>query len=126
MKESCYSTQVPGSVFLDSAYYKPSSTAEIELTVQQDMVASWPPSPLPTDYWTRPISPENREWWIIGGNTPFNGAGGGPYWPANTNIYRSNYKFTPYVEGPTSSHIVWRKPGGMDGIFGGNPLANVS
>jgi hypothetical protein len=45
----------------NSSYYRPSSTAEQTLTVQEDIVYSWPESPLPTDYWTRPISPENRE-----------------------------------------------------------------
>ena len=41
---------------LGSAYYSPSHTAEQPLVVQQDAVMSWPPAPLPTDYWTRPVS----------------------------------------------------------------------
>jgi hypothetical protein len=106
--------------FTQSVYYKPSSTPELELVVKKDYVAlSWPPSPLPTDYWTRPISIENREWWVIGGHYPFTGLGGGPNWPANTNIYASNYKFVPYVQGPTSAHIVWRRQGALAGIIGG-------
>ncbi|HLN46124.1 MAG TPA: PQQ-binding-like beta-propeller repeat protein [Candidatus Sulfotelmatobacter sp.] len=104
---------------LGSVYYKPSTTAEYEFTVQQDTVASWPPVMLPTDYWTRPISPENREWWIIGGNYPFSGPGGGNNWPANTNIYGGNYKFTPYVQAPNSAHIVWKRQGALGGIIGG-------
>ena len=47
-----------GGQVLGSAYYKPSSTAEQTLVVQQDMVASWPPAALPADYWTRPVSPQ--------------------------------------------------------------------
>ncbi len=39
------------------------------------MVASWPPSAIPTDYWIRPVSPDNREWWTISGNYPWNGMG---------------------------------------------------
>ena len=62
-----------GPQYLDSAYYKPSSTKELTLEVQQDMRASWPQSPLPTDYWTRPVSPEDREWTTILGDYPWNG-----------------------------------------------------
>jgi len=47
-------------VHLNSTYYEPSSTDWQELTVQTEQGISWPPSPLPTDYWTWPISPENR------------------------------------------------------------------
>ncbi len=104
---------------LGSVYYKPSSTAEYELTVQQDPVAPWPNAVLPTDYWTRPISTENREWWVIGGNYPFAGPGGEANWPAKTNIYASNYKFTPYVQAPNSAHIVWKRQGALGGIIGG-------
>jgi len=108
--------------FTKSVYYKPSSDGPYNFTVQTEQVLSWPPAPLPTDYWTRPISPENREWWVIAGNCPFNGRGGGPYWPANTNTYMSNYKFTPWVQGPNSAHIVWKKQGsvlaGITGLAG--------
>ncbi len=105
-------------------YYAPSQTDKYTLEVQQSQVSSWPASALPGpgQYWTRPISPDNREWWVIGGNDPYNEIGGGtgtPGWPDNTNIYSSNYKFVPYVTGPTSAHIVWRQLGALDGIFGG-------
>jgi hypothetical protein len=106
--------------FTQSVYYKPSSTAEQTLTVQQEPALSWPPSPLPTDYWTRPISPENREWWPILGGYPATGVeGGGPNWPADTNTYMSNYGFTPYVQAPNTAHIVWRREGSEGGLMGG-------
>jgi hypothetical protein len=106
-------------VNLGSAYYQPSESPKVNLTVQEDMIMSWPASSLPTDYWTRPISMENRDWWIIGGNCPYDGIGGIEGWPEETNIYRSNYKFTPYVTGPSTAHIVWRRQGALSGIFGG-------
>jgi hypothetical protein len=106
--------------FPQSCYYKPSSTAEQMLTVQQEMVSSWPPAPLPTDYWTRPISPENREWWPIAGNYPSTGVeGGGEYWPADTNPFMSNYDFIPYVQAPNTAHIVWDRQGDISGLIGG-------
>jgi hypothetical protein len=108
-----------GPANLESAWYQGSTSPEVSLTVQQDLVLSWPAAPLPTDYWTRPIPIEDREWWTIGGHYPFTGVGGGDDWPANTNTYASNYKYTPYVEGPLSSHIAWMRQGALAGIAGG-------
>ena len=109
-----------------SVYYRPSSDGPYELEVQEDMVLSWPPSPLPTDYWTRPISPENREWWSIAGSYPATGiVGGGPDWPAETNIYMSNYDFIPYVQAPNTAHIAWKRQGEVSGLIGGT-LGQIS
>ncbi len=105
---------------LAPVYYKPSSTPEIELVVQEEPVLSWPPSPLPTDYWTRPVSPANREWWPILGSYPSTGVvGDGEYWPDDTNKYMSNYDFVPYVQGPNSAHVAWKRPIAMGGLIGG-------
>jgi hypothetical protein len=115
-----------GTNFTQDCYYAPSQTATYNLTVQQNQVASWQASPLPGpgQYWSRPISPDNREWWVIGGNDPYNEVGlgtGTPGWPDNTNVYGSStYGFVPYVTGPTSAHVVWRMSGpATDGVFGG-------
>ena len=108
--------------FLDSAYYKPASTAEQELVVQNDQVYSWPPSPLPNDYWTRPAHLENREWWPILGNFPAFGIVGSeedPNWPADTNPYIAGYNFVPYVQAPNTGHILWKRQGSDAGIIGG-------
>jgi hypothetical protein len=113
-------TQSASVTYLGSAYYKPSQSPVVNLTVQQGLVVkSWPEPSLPTDYWTRPISMEHRNWWIIGGNCPYDGIGGITGWPEDTNIYRSNYKFTPYVTSASTAHIVWRRQGALAGIFGG-------
>ena len=122
-------TAQPGAVFYpagavlsfpESVYYKPCSTGWQELVVQEEQVLSWPPSPLPTDYWTRPVSPENREWASILGWYPWRARGGGPDWPADTNIYASNYDFTPYVQAPETAHVVWRRLGALSGLAGGD------
>ena len=105
--------------YLDSAFYQASQSPTTTITVQSDMVASWPAIPLPTDYWWRPIPIGSREWWSIGGQYPFLGLGGGQDWPAGTNTYASNYKYTPYVEGPETSHVVWLREGALAGIMGG-------
>ena len=109
-----------------SAYYKPSSTAEQTLTVQQDFVASWPIAALPTDYWTRPASLNNREWWPILGSYPGDGYNGygdvnwNTLYP-NTNPYDSNgvYNFVPWVQAPNTAHVVWKRLGAVAGLIGG-------
>jgi hypothetical protein len=110
--------------FVDSAYYKPSSSPVRTLVVQQDMVASWPPAALPTDYWTRPVHVENREWWKISGNWPGTGYQGGGYewdtmYPDTSPTWNAQHKFTPWVQGPNSAHIVWKEQGNLAGLIGG-------
>jgi len=108
------------SSFAESCYYEPSSAKEYQLTVQEDIVYSWPASQLPTDYWTRPAYSENREWWSILGHFPATGVvGSDDYWPANTNKYMSNYDFIPYVQGPNTAHIMWKKEYTIGGLLGG-------
>jgi len=106
--------------FTESCYYKPATTGDQELTVQEDIVYSWPEAELPTDYWTRPIPFENREWWQIAGNFPWYGPGGGQGWPDDTNIYYNDrYDFIPYTTAPNTAHIVWKRQGAISGIVGG-------
>lgn len=98
-----------------SMWYKPSSTEWQNLTVQNDLVYSWPAAPLPNDYWTRPVQPELREWTPILGNYPWTGA---IYYPNGRVLYSSNYKYTPYVQAPNTAHIVWKDLGAMAGLVG--------
>ena len=110
--------------FTQSAYYKPSSSPVRTLVVQQEMVPSWPESTLPTDYWTRPVHVENREWWTISGNWPGTGyQGGGTAWdklyPDTSPTWNAQHKFTPWVQGPNSAHVVWKEQGNIAGIIGG-------
>jgi outer membrane protein assembly factor BamB len=90
-----------------STWFKPTSTQEQSLTVQTDQVASWPPSPLPTGYWTRPISPENREWYVIGGNYPYSYFNDAQDW------------LGPFVIAPNTAHVAWKQPQIIAGIMGG-------
>ena len=114
-------------VLYGSAYYKPSATEEQTLSVQQDFVWSWPPAPLPTDYWSRPASLNNREWWPILGNYPGTGYNGEwgyskfvELYP-DTNLYDSpgEYNFVPWVTAPNTAHIVWSIQRSIAGLIGG-------
>jgi hypothetical protein len=121
-----YNSSVTGSNLYGSAYYTPSSTQVQNLTVQQDMIWSWPVAAFPTDYWTRPASLNNREWWPILGNYPGDGyqGVGYPNWNTlypDTNPYDSPgvYNFVPWVQAPNTAHIVWKRQSAIAGLIGG-------
>jgi hypothetical protein len=103
-----------------SRYYKPASTPyETNVTVQSEMISSWPPSPLPTDYWTRPVHFENREWSVLLGNYPWSGSGVGyPDWPAGTNHYQAATKYQAWAQASVTSHIVWKRQDNIAGFIG--------
>jgi len=111
--------------FPEKVYYKPSSTTEQSLTVQDAAIYSWPPTPLPTDYWTRPVLPEHRELWTILGSYPGTGyVGGGSTWDAlypNTNPYWADrYSLVPWVQAPNTAHVLWKRTTtGAAGLIGG-------
>ncbi|MEM2098550.1 MAG: PQQ-binding-like beta-propeller repeat protein [Candidatus Bathyarchaeia archaeon] len=129
-----------GTLYTESVYYQPSSTKEMTITVQKDMVYSYPDLGLPTDYWTRPIPYEHREWWIIGGDFPWRGPSGGPMWEKlypDTNPYWGGYymtgmggpwrgHFTPWVQGPNSAHVAWKRQYTIAGIIGGDYRVEIA
>jgi outer membrane protein assembly factor BamB len=95
--------------------YLPSS-ASTTLTVQQDpVVANYPANPLPSDYWTRPISSLNREWSVIGGN--WLGLGVTNF--GATGMYSNNGNYDPYTTAPNSAHVMWTRPLAFGGQIGG-------
>ncbi len=126
LTSGAYNAANPYTTYASSVYYKPDSTEEQTLTVQQDMVMSWPLAPLPTDYWTRPVHPQNREWWTILGDFPWRGPGGGPVWDQlypDTNPYWTAYpetEFIPWTQAPNSAHIAWKRQYSLAGLMGGN------
>jgi len=116
-----------GSVYTQSVYMQPSSTQEQTLVVQEDMVASTPGAMLPSDYWSEPVPYENREWWSILGDFPWRGQTGGPTWDElypNTNSYwidkSRDDTFIPWVNGPNSAHVAWKRQSAIAGIIGGD------
>ncbi len=103
-------------------YYLPSTSDVVTLTVQQEQVGYYPDTPLPTEYWDRPIYAMNTEWYNISGswlgqNVDVIGgyAGGGSY--DRSQMLESN--FNPYTTGPNSAHVVWTKPYAFGGLIGG-------
>jgi len=82
------------------------STSEVlELVVQADNIEYYPGNSLPSEYWTRPIDAQLREWYTIAGNWPST--------PANS--------LAPYNdEAPDAPHILWTKTINSGGLAGGS------
>jgi len=105
----------------EGAYYEPAQ-ASTTLTVQSTPVASYPVTPLPTSYWTRPIYGYNTYWYTISSNWlgdlapgytgfegTYNAGGNGEYLAGAQDIV-----------GSMTSHVMWTKPMGPGGVVGGN------
>jgi hypothetical protein len=75
-----------------SGWYASSKSDPIQLTVQADAKPDHPGHQLPSEYWTRPINQQFREWWSIAGS-----------WLSSkpTNLY------APWNDAPESAHILW-------------------
>jgi hypothetical protein len=81
----------------------------VEVIVQEEPIPEYSPPPLPTGYWTRPISQENLGWGQIAGN--WLGLG----WQK----YPYGMRVNPYTKAPESAHIVWTRPITFGGIVEG-------
>jgi len=101
-------------------WYEPANSIWYNVTVQQNLVAAWPPAAIPGagDYWSRPISVMNREWKSIAGNFPFSGI---EYFDNGNTFYEGfpSAHYIPYVQAPTSAHVVWMKQNALSGLIGG-------
>jgi hypothetical protein len=100
--------------------YLPSS-ASATVVVQETPISTLPLTPLPTEYWTRPIYGENTLWFTIASNwlgtgaadygglsVSYNAGGNGNKWGPSDNV------------GPLTSHIMWTKPLQNGGVVGNN------
>jgi hypothetical protein len=105
--------QFAGAIFNPSDYVLPATSQVRTITVQSDFVASWH-SPLPTDYWSRPIEPNNREWAAIAGNFPFSEGLGNQAQCSWTDEY-----YGPFITAPDTPHILWQQQNTISGIIGG-------
>jgi outer membrane protein assembly factor BamB len=85
--------------------YSASDSEELTLVVQQEPIEYYPGHPLPTEYWTRPIDTQLREWGTIAGS-----------WP-ETSI--RNPRVVTDSDGPESAHILWTKPYTIGGLVTG-------
>jgi hypothetical protein len=104
----------PGESFGNGTeYYMPATSPKTELVVQQQPIPDYPDTPLPTDYWARPINGMNRQWGPISGNWLMRG------YNATYRAFDSAAAFSPYTTAPESAHVVWTKELALGGIVGG-------
>jgi hypothetical protein len=91
--------------FVPAGTVMAASTSEtISLIVQQEPLPSYPGHALPSEYWTRPIDPQLREWYSVSGNWVSR--------PGN-NIALNN------DDAPETAHVLWVKPLTTGGLTGG-------
>ncbi len=98
-------TQVPAfnpSLF-GMVTYLASESEILELIVQKEPVEYHPGFASPTEYWTRPIDAQLREWSTVSGS----------WFEERPNL------FAPYNDGPETAHILWAKPLIRGGLSGG-------
>jgi hypothetical protein len=105
-------TQNPQSV---GDYYQSSTSAKVTLAVQQEPILPYPTTPLPTDYWSRPIFALNTNWYTISGNW----LGLGTVSFGASGMYNVTENFNPYTTAPNTAHIMWTKPYAFGGVMGG-------
>ncbi len=108
------------TIYTGSTYYKPDNSPEYSFTAQQDMVWSWGATALPTDYWTRNIAPELREWLPVIGDWPWYGPPTADFYEMypNDGYWSPRSDFYPFVQGPSSAHIAWKQVQNRAGITG--------
>ncbi|MCL2690850.1 MAG: PQQ-binding-like beta-propeller repeat protein [Candidatus Bathyarchaeota archaeon] len=93
MKEQRY-----GGTTTNPTMYKACESENVTLQVLEDWYKPWHPGhSMPTDYWTRPVDSQLREWYSLMGS-----------WLAPKQ--RNGNMFAPYNEAPTTAHILWSTP----------------
>ena len=97
-------------VFTNNLYAAARSDSII-LVVQEEPVVYYPAFPMPTEYWTRPVDAQIREWYSIMG-----------HW-----LRAPEGFYAPFNDAPSTAHILWTRPLGEDqgGIVGGMPLTDM-
>ena len=89
-----------------------SDSEKLELVVQAEQIEYYEGLPLPSEYWTRPIDGQLREWAPIAGN-----------WIWGSGTFGGNTipnKYAPYNnDAPETAHILWAKPMTTGGLAGG-------
>ena len=85
------------------------SRARTTLTVQEEPIETIPDTPLPTEYWTRPIEGQNTNWFMVASN-----------WLGSTGLRQYTRGIQPDGVAPNSAHIMWTKPIQFGGVVGGS------
>jgi hypothetical protein len=88
-----------------------SKSDKLTLVVQEEPIQYYPPHALPSEYWTRPIDPQLREWSAVAGN-----------WLEGT---IDNYFAKGNEDAPETAHVLWTRVMTTGGLVG-EPLGDHS
>ncbi len=86
-----------------SEHYTAATSGDVTFEVQQEQIALWNESPMPQDYWTRPINNAARLWSQLGGNWL-----GGAWNNMGGQAGGTTTRFV-YGVGTETSHILWTR-----------------
>lgn len=92
------------NMILAGTVMKASTSKTVELVVQQEALPDYPGHALPTEYWSRPIDPQLREWYSVSGN-----------W-----VTRPDNSLALYNDdAPETAHVLWANQLTTGGLIGG-------
>ena len=94
-----------GNLITESTWLEASQTEKLVLVVTEEPITYYPPHALPSEYWTRPIDPQLREWAVVAGS-----------WLTTPD----NYLAVGNEEAPETAHILWATPFTTGGLVGEN------
>lgn len=107
----------PGETYSSSIILAAATSPIVTFVVQEEDIPGLAMTPLPTEYWSRPIYATNYEWGtVLGGNW---WGLGRPAFMQTGGYDVSGNNFNPYCEAPNSAHIMWTKPFSFGGQVGG-------
>lgn len=99
-----YANREEGYDVVAGTILEASTSESLTLVVQAEPLPDYPGHPLPTEYWSRPIDPQLREWYAVSGN-----------W-----VYRPDNSLAPFNDdAPETAHVLWANPLTTGGLMGG-------
>ncbi len=99
-----FSNMESGLDVLEGTIMLASTSETVNLVVQEEPLQAYPGQALPTEYWSRPIDPQLREWYSISGN-----------WMSRPDNAIALYN----DDAPESAHVLWTKELTTGGLMGG-------
>ena len=120
-----YTPDKAGTYYIQAffpATWKNGTVNQVFYTAAESRVASfvvdtgehsvWPESPLPDQYWERPINSAARQWYVLAGARLGGAANVWPLASAGGNV--ANYA---YGLGTETAHVLWSKPFAIGGLM---------
>jgi hypothetical protein len=111
----------PGQTFASiHSTFSATKSAIVSLVVNtQQIASSYPQTPLPTSYWSRPINGQNYLWSAVSGNwlmCAWNQTGSGM---SSSRAFDDGSSYAGEGVSPDSAHILWTSPLAAGGLAGG-------